>query len=284
MPILRRGARTPLRLAAAVALSALASCSPPRDAPVFIGDAAFAGLRPDLQEEVERAGFRYAELSARADESELAAALAREEGRVVALSPMLAGSVRAGAVRAADVEPRRLYGLAFEDQALPADVVPIRFGRADAARAAANRLLTEAKPSDTIVAIIAGRGAEKAAEAFFNVFTAAERENLPIVEWTESDWSEGSAARAAASAPAWVYLAAPAGQLDRWLGALPGGAAALVEGLSPSERAGPAVRAWVSWDIEASLRDALTGAAEPARDAAIAGRWKLLSTGRKRRF
>lgn len=208
------------------------------------------------------------------------AALGREAGSDAALSPMLAGSVVSSAV----ASPGALYGLAFEGQVVPPAVIPIRFSRADGARAAANWLLSEAKPTETIAAMIAGRGAEKAAEAFSSVFIAAKRAKLPIVEWTESDWSEGSAALMTASEASWVYLAAPAGQEGRWIAALPDGASVLVEASFPSERAPLAVRAWASWDIEASLRDAGARAARPAQDGPLAGRWKVLAAGRKRRF
>lgn len=282
MPPAPSAARAPLAWAAAVALAivSLASCSPRGDAPVLIVDAAFAGLRGGLRDEAGRAGFRYVELGAQADEEELLAAVAREAGRAVALSPLLAGGIRPGAVP----EPRAVYGLAFEGQVAPSAVLPIRFLRADAARAAAEWLVEEARPSQTIAAIFVGIGAQKAAEAFLSVFIAAGRPNLPIVEWTESDWSEDSAGRLAVSEAAWAYLAVPTGREARWLGALPSSAAAVVEAYAPSERAPTAVRAWATWDIEASLRALASRSAGPGPGEPPLGSWKVLAAGRKRRF
>lgn len=275
-------ARAPLARAAALALAlvSLASCSPRRDAPVLIADAAFAGLRSGLRDEAWRAGFRYVELDAQADEEELLAAVAREAGRPVALSPLLAGGVRPGAVSA----PTAAYGLSFEGQVAPLAVIPIRFFRADAARAAAEWLMKQAQPSQTIAAIFVGIGAQKAAEAFSSVFIAAGRENLPIVEWTDSDWSEESAGRLTASEAAWAYLAVPTGREARWFDALPSSAAAVVEAYAPSEHAPPAVRAFATWDIEASLRELASRSAVTEPGEPMVGRWKVRPTGRKRRF
>lgn len=282
MPLAPGGARAPLSLAAAAALAlvSLASCSPPRDAPVLIADAVFAGLRGGLRDEAERAGLRYVELSVEADEQELLASIAREAGRAVALSPLLVGGIRPGELS----EPNEVYGLAFEGQIVPLEVTPIRFFRADAARAAAEWLVKEAEPSQTIAAIFVGIGAQEAAEAFSSVFIAAGRGNLPIVEWTDSDWSEDSAERLRASEADWAYLSAPTGWETRWFDTLPGSAAIVAEAYAPSERAPPAVRAWTTWDIEASLRAAAARAAGPAQERSIAGRWKLVSAVRKRRF
>lgn len=273
-------ARAPLALAAAIALASMASCSPPRDAPLLIVDAAFAGLRGGLRDEAGRAGFRYAELSARADEEELLAAVAREAGRAVALSPLLAAGIGPGAAS----EPKAVYGLAFEGQVAPLAVIPLRFFREDAARAAAEWLVEVAEPSQTIAAIFVGMGARKAAEAFLGVFIAAGREKLPIVEWTDSDWSEDSAGRLRSSEAAWAYLSAPTGRGTRWFDALPSSAAVVVEAYVPSERAPPAVRAWATWDIEASLRELASRPAGREPGEPMVGRWKVLAAGRKRRF
>lgn len=282
MPLATQSARAPIALAAAVALALapLSSCSSPRDAPVFIVDAAFAGLRLGLRDEAKRAGLAYVELSDQAAEAELIAAIEREAGRVVALSPLLASAFRPGSASA----PKAIYGLAFDDQAVLPPLIPIRFSRADAARAAAAWLAEEAKPSQDIAAIIVGRGAQKAADAFLSVFVAAGRENMPIVEWTDSDWSEGSAARLRASAAAWIYLAAPVAWEARWIETLPSSASLVVEAYAPALRAPPTVRAYATWDIEASLRDAGTQAEDPALGRLVAGRWKVVPSGRKRRF
>lgn len=282
MPPAPDGARAPLALAAAVALAivSLASCSPRRDAPVLIVDAAFAGLRSGLGFEAGRAGLAYVQLSAKADEEELLAAVEREAGRAVALSPLLAGGIRPGALPG----PMAVYGLAFEGQVVPPAVIPIRFLRADAARAAAAWLLKAAHPSQSIAAIFVGDGAQKAAETFSSVFIAAGRENLPIVEWTDSDWSEDSAGRLRSSEAEWAYLAVPTGREARWLEALPSSASAVVEAYAPAAPTTPSVRAWATWDIEASLRELASLSAGREPDESIIGRWKVLSAGRKRRF
>jgi hypothetical protein len=272
--------RVPLTLAVAVALLSLASCSPPRDAPVLIVDAVFAGLRSGLGGEAGRAGLAYVELGAEANEAELQAAIEREAGRSVALSPLLAGGIRPGALSG----PTAVYGLAFEDQVVPPEVIPIRFLRADAARAAAAWLVKAAHPSQSIAAIFVGDGAQKAAEEFLSVFIAARRANLPIVEWTDSDWSEDSAERLRSSASEWAYLAVPTGHEARWLEALPSSVSAVVEAYAPAAPTTPAVQAWATWDIEASLRELASLSAGREAGEPMVGRWKVLSAGRKRRF
>lgn len=280
MPLAPSGARAPLALASAFALVSLFSCSPPRGAPVLIVDAAFAGLRSGLGVEAGRAGLAYLQLSAKADEEELLAALERETGRSVALTPLLAGGIRPGALS----EPTAVYGLAFEGQVVPPEVIPIRFLREDAARAAAAWLVKAAHPSQSIAAIFVGAGAQNAAEEFLGFFIAAGRQNLPIVEWTDSDWSEDSAGRLRSSEAEWAYLAVPAGREARWLEALPSSVSAVVEAYAPAAPTTPAVRAWATWDIEASLRELASRSAGREPGEPMIGRWKVLSAGRKRRF
>ncbi len=280
MPLVPSGARATLALASALAIVSLFSCSPPRGAPVLIADAVFARLRSGLEGEAGRAGLAYVELGAEADEAELQAAVEREAGRPVTLSPLLSGGVRPGALSG----PTAVYGLAFEGQVVPPEVIPIRFLRADAARAAASWLVQTAHPSQSIAAIFVGDGAEKAAEEFLSVFIAAGRVNLPIVEWTDSDWSEDSAGRLRSSEAEWAYLAVPTGREARWLEALPSSASAVVEAYAPAAPTTPAVRAWATWDIEASLRELASRSAGREPGEPMIGRWKVLSAGRKRRF
>ncbi len=250
-------------------------------------DPGFASLFPEAEAAFSKKGFIVTVLEAGSAAGALHSFVDANAPERLVVSPLLARELPA----IQNARPGMAVAhISYEEQGAQAQATALRFDGLSAARVAgqalAGKFLDGRGSGEALVAaVFAGQDAQAKAQEFSRAFMAAGNSKLPIVEVTNSEWSQEAADRLRALDLSALYLSIPPREAGRWINALSDQTAVIVESAHKPATPWPGCAGVVRWDLAASLDELLAALdASPAPAAFIQGKWRFDALGEKGLF
>jgi len=259
----------------------LASCRGPADS-VAVVDPVLAYLSPAAVRSFSAVAGGATVLPETSTQAALYAALDEATPATVFLSPLLGSEIRTILSRN---DGARVAYLGIASPEPDPRLYAAIFSSADAAAAGGRLAAEEASrirgdAPARVAAVFSGAGdADERAAAFVAAFAAAGGSGAPIVERSESGFSQAVAERLRAMDVRVAYVSAPPGDLERWaFEAFDPYAFVALEYALPAD-SGSSADAFIAWDVAGTL-SLLSASLSDERPGSVPGAWKTVRNGR----